>query len=212
MIRPDINDKLEIRIKQSPISKIAIYKDHIEIIKGKKNPEVIESFEITDDTFKQRFISFPMYLKNVLEGNEKSLYYVEGLSSNNRLPIPDDKYYEDYDIEKYMKVYGGEYEGNTICLIQQLINPTMLMEVYQKQYNYHSIYQIKIGTMMYAKLICNFNKEDCIYTDIYGNITDYGKPANNKRVKDNLMQAIKNSKLVSVQKETNTIVTKTTEE
>ena len=76
MIRSDINDKLEIKIKQSPISKIAIYKDRIEIIKGKRNPEVIESFDITDDNFKHRFISFPMYLKNVLESNEKSLYYL----------------------------------------------------------------------------------------------------------------------------------------
>lgn len=212
MIRTNLNDKLEIRIKQAPISKIAIYNDRIELIKGKVNPEVFERFDISDDNFKKRFVSFPMYIKNVLESKDKSLYYLEGLSSNNRLPIPDDKIYEDYDLEKYLKVHGGEYEGNVICLIQQLINPTMLIEFYQKQHNYHSDYQIKMGTILFAKLIVNFNKEDCIYTDIHGNVTDYGSINNNKKMRDNLVQAIKNSKLVSVQKETNTIVTKTVDE
>ena len=36
-----IDDKIEIKVKQAPISKVAIYNDKIEIIKGKKHPEVI---------------------------------------------------------------------------------------------------------------------------------------------------------------------------
>ena len=51
MIRTNLNDKLEIRIKQAPISKIAIYNDRIELIKGKVNPEVFERFDISDDNF-----------------------------------------------------------------------------------------------------------------------------------------------------------------
>lgn len=212
MIKKDINDKLEIKIKQAPISKIVIYNNKIDIIKGRNNPEILESFLITDEGMKTKFISLPMYINNVINSNDKSLYFLDSLSMNSRLPVPDAKMYEDNDIEKYIKTYGGDYEGNVICLIQQLINPTTIMEFYQKQYNYHSIFQIKIGNAMQARLILDFKKEDCIYTNYKGIKIDYSDPHNNQKIRDNLVQAMKNNKLVSLQKETNTIVTKTLDE
>ena len=208
MIR-QIDDKIEIKIKQAPISKIAIYRDRIEIVKGRTKEEIIRQFKITDENFKNRFVSFPMFLNNVISSSEdKALYYLDGVSlDTRRLPVPQDSQYDDSDIESYFKNYGGEYEGSIICLLQQLINPSMLLELYQKQFNYHFTYQIKITSMICTNLIVNFSKEDVVYIDYNGNIIDYGKPSNTA-IRNNLLKYIENNKLVATQKDSNVIVTK----
>ena len=208
MVR-EINDKIEIKIKEAPISKVAIYNDKIEIIKGKINPVVISKIDITDHNFKERFISFPMYISNAINSTSRNLYYLDGVSNNARLPIPNDQMYEDQDNEKFIKTHGGCYEGSVITLVQQFINPTMILEFYQRQFNYHTIFQIKVGSRQCANLIVNFSKEDIIYTDYKGNVIDYSQPAIVAKPRDGLTKAIQKAKPVAVQKESNIIITKT---
>lgn len=204
-----IDDKIEIKVKQAPISKVAIYNDKIEIIKGKKHPEVIKTFHITSDDFKTRFVSFPMYINNVLNTSDKNnLYVIDGVTWQDRLPIPDESMYENNDIEYYYKKEGGIYQGAAIVLVQQLINADTLLEFYATQVNFHHVYQIKVGTPFCCYLIVNFNKEDVIYTDYKNNVIDYGKAAVSNNAKEIISKATENGKLIGYQKDLNMIVTK----
>lgn len=204
-----IDDKIEIKIKQAPISKVAIYNDKIEIIKGKLHPEVIKTFKISSEEFKTRFVSFPMYINNVINSSDRSnLYFLDGISWQDRAPIPEEDMYEDSDLEKYYKKQGGFYEGSCMTLVQQLINTDTLIEFYQKQVNFHHAYQIKIGTVFCCYLILNFNKEDVIYTDYKGNVIDYEQETIETNIKKVINNVGENSKIVGYQKDLNMLVTK----
>ena len=141
--------RLEINVKQAPISKIVIYDDHIDIVTGKKKEEVLRTFEITSKRFLDKYMSFPMYINNMLNNEINNTYFfLEGLhvlQSEDEIDyIPSDDDYDEFTFNDFFNKVGVNFTTDMEHEISDYISDKYCILLSSSTQNFSKVYRLSI--------------------------------------------------------------------
>ena len=179
-----IDDRLEIVVKQAPISKIVIHNDRIEIVRGKKYPVVEREFKITNELFSKKYLSFPRYIKETINKENNKGYILDGYHVKDGLPVVADDQYDNFEADEYFnQILKNDIEVNDAELIlTDYIDNTNLLLFGFRTINNSKLYNMQILSYydgsssvnedidqfaqfngIKVSLSVEFVKEDCVY-------------------------------------------------
>ena len=179
-----IDDRLEIAVKQAPISKIVIHNDRIEIIRGKKYPIVEREFKIINENFLKKYLSFPRFIKETINKENNKGYILDGYHVKDNLPRVADDQYDNFESDEYFEILKGDIEVNDAELIlTEYIDSSNLLLFGFRTINNYKLYNMQILSYydgcsstveddieqfaqfngIKVSLSVEFIKEDCVY-------------------------------------------------
>ena len=141
-----VNSRIEISTKQAPISKVIIYPDKLDILSGFEKPRIIKTFQFTDKTFLNKFLSFPIYLNELLKRESNNVaYMLEGLNVSDSCGfIPTEEEYDLFDKDDYYKKAMCSVRSDREIEFLSYINNYHVMILYSYTYNLHKEYNLVI--------------------------------------------------------------------
>ena len=139
-----INDRLEIYVKQAPISKIVVNQNSIDVVKGLKNPEIIRRIPIENNDFLQKYMSIPRYMYSIIEQEQDTICLnLSGYHHNDSGYIPNDEAFDNYNMEDYYNNHGYQIpcDDSTIYFKEYIDNRKSKLLIFgSKTINMHKAY------------------------------------------------------------------------
>ena len=157
-----VSDRLEIYVKQAPISKVVVTQNSIDVIKGMKNPEIIRRFPIENQDILEKFISIPRYMNSIIEQEQETICInLSGYHLRDGSYVPTDDAYDKYDMEDYYNNHGYSVpcEDSSIYFKEYIDKQcTKLIIFGAKTINTHKVYILDI--IRECPIEISFNSED----------------------------------------------------
>lgn len=208
-----IDDRLEIMVRQAPISKIVIYNDKIEIIRGVKNPKVDKTYNIYK-SLQDKYLSFPRVLKEILDKEEDDRGYIlDGYHVEERdFPVIPINEYDNFDDNEYYSTIHPEglyhIEDYKLELMEKLNENELIIIFSETINNNYKNYIMRIfylpsiddmsrnieGTNYTYQFITNpeprrtlelvFVKDDCVYINNNKVVKNYSEDKTANWIRD----------------------------
>ena len=149
--------RLDINVKEAPISKVSIYKDHIDIVTGKKEEKVLRTFNISSKLFLKKYTSLPDYINNLFNDEINNTYFfLEGLSSNPEEYTPTDNEYDTFTFADYFDKAHADFTTDMEYEIMDYISDTCCLLFSSNTHNFYKQYKLTIAEGEYDPSIASY--------------------------------------------------------
>lgn len=149
--------RLDINVKEAPISKVSIYRDHIDIITGKKNEQVLRKFDITSKLFLEKYTSLPDFINNMFNDEVNNTYFfLEGLSSSPEEYTPTDEEYDTFTFKDYFDKARANFTTDMEYEIMDYISDTYCLLFSSNTNNFYKQYKLTIAEGDYDPSITSY--------------------------------------------------------